>query len=55
MVRAGVSCYGRRLTIAHVLFISTESNAANDQSSDVHFHNVGGGAGRFLSHDKIVK
>lgn len=55
MVPEGVSCYGRHFTIAHVLFTSTESNIVNDQSSDVHFHNVGAGAGRFLSHDKIFK
>ena len=40
-VREGVSCYGRHFIISHVLFTSTESNIMNDQSSDVHFHNVG--------------
>ena len=37
-------CYGRHLTIAHVLYRNTESSVVNEKSSDFHFHNAGAGA-----------
>ena len=44
MLSEGVCCYGRHLTIAHVLYANIDSSVVNDRSSDFRFHNAGAGA-----------